>query len=309
MSELTRRPDLRTRLVAWVLYLLLRPISGLIPANRLVIHAGRAAIHLACLASFPLRGTAVRRIDGKVRGEWVSAPAAEDGAGVILLLHGSGYAICSPRTHRGFASYLSQYSGLPVFTAQYRRAPESVFPAAEDDVFAAYQWLLANGYRPEQITVAGDSAGGHLAITLTSRAVAEGVPPPAALALFGPLIDPSFTASFTDKRIMGNPFSPRGARRILALYVADHDIADPRLSVLNGDLGRLPPVQLHYGSLEVMRADNERFAAQVRSSGGTCVSYEWPGFVHGYWILPRLLPEARRSIEIAARFLTSSVLR
>ncbi|MGL5441570.1 MAG: alpha/beta hydrolase, partial [[Mycobacterium] stephanolepidis] len=300
--------DLRTRLLAWLLYVLLWPVTTVLPANRLAILVARGAIHLACLASIPVRGTAVRRQDGPVRGEWVTAPAAEYGAGVILLCHGSGYAICSPRTHRGFASYLSQYSGLPVFTVQYRRAPESVFPAAEDDVFAAYRWLLSQGYRPDQITVAGDSAGGHLAITLSARAMAEGVSPPASLALFGPLIDPSFAASFTDTRITGNPFNLRGARRILALYVADHDIADARLSVLNGDLGNLPPVQLHYGSLEVMRADGEQFARQVRGSGGSCTAYEWPGFVHGYWIVPGLLPEARRSVEIAARFLESSVV-
>lgn len=308
MPEHTRQPDVRTRLVAWALYVLLRPITAVLPANRLAILLARGAIHLACLASIPVHGTAVRRIGGPVRGEWVEAPAVRDSTGVILLCHGSGYAICSPRTHRGFASYLSQHSGLPVFTVRYRRAPESVFPAAEDDVFAAYRWLLAQGYPPDQITVAGDSAGGHLAITLAARATAEGVSPPAALALFGPLIDPSFAASFTDTRIAGNPFSPQGARRILALYVADHDIADPRLSVLNGDLGSLPPVQLHYGSLEVMRADNERLAQQIRSSGGSCASYEWPGFVHGYWIVPRLLPEARRSVEIAARFLANSVV-
>lgn len=306
MPAHTQRPDLRTRLIAWVLYVLIRPLSSVLPANRWAIILARMGIHVGCLASVTVRGTTVRRVDGPVRGEWVRAPAARESAGVVLLLHGSGYAICSPRTHRGFASYLSEYAGLPVFTARYRRAPESVFPAAEDDVFSAYRWLLERGYRPDQITVAGDSAGGHLAITLPARALGEGVPPPAALALFGPLIDPSFAASFTDSRIAGNPFSPRGARRILGLYVADHDIQDPRLSVLNGDLGALPPVQLHFGSLEVMRADNERFAQQVRSSGGSCTTYEWPGLVHGYWMLPRSIPAARRSVEIAARFLARS---
>ncbi|OAT69808.1 hypothetical protein AWB85_19320 [Mycobacteroides immunogenum] len=274
------------------------------PANRLAILVARAVIHVACLASFPVRGTVIRSPDGPVRGEWVYAPAARDDGGVVLLLHGSGYAICSPRTHRGFASHLSECSGLPVFTAQYRRAPESVFPAAEDDALAAYRSLLDTGYRPDQITVAGDSAGGHLAITLPGRARAEGLQPPAALALFGPLIDPSFAASLTDRRIRGNPLHPRVGQRILALYVAGHDVQDPRLSVLNGDLGALPPMQLHYGTLEVMRADNERFARQVRSSGGICETYEWPGLVHGYWMLPRQMAAAGRSIEIAARFLS-----
>ncbi|MGH9207717.1 MAG: alpha/beta hydrolase fold domain-containing protein [Acidimicrobiales bacterium] len=102
----------------------------------------------------------------------------------MLVLHGSGYLICSARTHRGFASRLSQYSGLP-----------------------------AQGHDPQKVVVAGDSAGAHLAVAVALRARREGLPVPAALALFGPLIDPAYRASIADWRTRSQPFDPRAAAR------------------------------------------------------------------------------------------------
>jgi len=101
-----------------------------------------------------VRGVRVKPVSGPVRGEWVWAPEADDGVGAVLVLHGSGYLICSSRTHRGFASHLSKYSGMPTFAIDYRLAPEHTFPAAEDDAFAAYRWLLAQGHDPAKIVVA-----------------------------------------------------------------------------------------------------------------------------------------------------------
>src|ERR1700679_1027572 len=204
-------------------------------------------------------GVRVKRVSTRVRGEWVWAPQADDAAGGVLVLHGSGYLICSSRTHRGFASHLSEYSGMPTFSVDYRLAPEHPFPAAEDDDFPAYRWLLAQGHDPAKIVVAGDSAGGHLAVALAVRLRSEGLPLPAALALFGPLIDSSYRASIADPRVRSQPLDPRTARRAVALYVGNHDDQDPRLNLLNADLSNLPPIQIHFGSREVMRADAEAF--------------------------------------------------
>jgi epsilon-lactone hydrolase len=204
----------------------------------------------------------------------VRASGADDGAGLVLVLHGSGYLICSSRTHRGFASHLSQYSGMPAFAIDYRLAPEHPFPAAEDDAFAAYRWLLAEGHDPAKIGIAGDSAGRHLAVVLVLRLQGEGLPAPAALALFGPLIDPAYRASIADMRTRRQPLDPRSAARAAAraaaLYVGAHDVDDPRLCLLNADLSDFPPTQLHYGTREVMRADAEAFARRLAASGGCC---------------------------------------
>ena len=104
-----------------------------------------AADYLIARTAPVVPGVRVKPVSTPVRGEWVWAPGAQDNvaaAGVVLVLHGSGYLICSSRTHRGFASHLSEYSGMPTFSLDYRLAPENPFPAAEDDAVAAYRWLL-----------------------------------------------------------------------------------------------------------------------------------------------------------------------
>jgi monoterpene epsilon-lactone hydrolase len=250
-------------------------------------------------------GVRVKRVSRQVRGEWVWAPQADDAAGVVLVLHGSGYLICSSRTHRGFASHLSEYSGMPTFTVDYRLAPEHPFPAAEDDAFAAYRWLLAQGHDPAKIVVAGDSAGGHLAVALAVRLRSEGLPLPAALALFGPLIDPSYRACIADPRVRSQPLDPRTAKRAVALYVGNHNDQDPRLCLLNADLSNLPPIQIHFGSREVMRADAEAFAKQVVELGGRCDEQLWPGLMHGYWLWPR--DGGLTSLQVAGHFLRTAI--
>ncbi len=268
----------------------------------------RPAVDCAIARSSPVvPGVRVQRVAGPVRGEWVRGPRAQDGVGVMLVLHGSGYLICSARTHRGFASHLSQYAGMPAFVIDYRLAPEHPFPAAEDDALAAYRWLLAQGHDPAKIVVAGDSAGGHLAVALVLRARADGLPAPAALALFGPLIDPAYRASSADVRIRRQPMDPRSAARAVALYVGGHDAEDPRLCLLNAELSDLPPTQIHYGTREVMRADAEAFAARMIASGGRCEEKVWPGLMHGYWLWPRRSDGGLASLISAGAFLGAAV--
>lgn len=280
----------------------------LLVANPRLITLMRPVANKAIVRFAPVvAGTTVEPVEAPLRGEWVRAPGVRDKTGVVLVLHGSGYLICSPRTHRGFASYLSKFSGLPALVVEYPLAPEHTFPAAEDAAMAAYRWLLARGYDPRKVVIAGDSAGGHLAVALALRAKAEGLPTPGALALWGPLIDPSYRAPMADVRVRRQPFDPRAAARALALYVGDADIADPRLCLLNADLAALPPIQLHYGTREVMRADAEAFAARVTASGGHCEQRVWPGLAHGYWMVPRNGDGSMDSMTAGGDFLRAAV--
>ncbi len=280
----------------------------LVVANPRLITLMRPIINKAIVRFAPVvAGATVEPVEAPLEGEWVRAPAVRDSSGIVLVLHGSGYLICSPRTHRGFASYLSQFSGLPALVIGYPLAPERTFPAAEDAALAAYRWLLARGYDPRKVVIAGDSAGGHLAVAVALRAKAEGLPMPAALALWGPLIDPSYRAPIADRRVRRQPFDPRAAARALALYVGDSDIEDPRLCLLNAGLAGLPPIQLHYGTREVMRADAEMFAARVTASGGHCEQLVWPGLAHAYWMDPRNRDGSSDSLRIAGEFLRAAV--
>jgi acetyl esterase/lipase len=280
----------------------------LLAANPRLISWLRPIANAAIVGLSPaVAGTRVEPVDAPLRGEWVRAPGVNDNAGVVLVLHGSGYLICSPRTHRGFASYLSRHSGLPALVVNYPLAPERTFPAAEDAAIAAYRWLLTQGYDPRKVVIAGDSAGGHLAVAVALRAKREGLPSPAALALWGPLIDPSYRAPMVDPRVRRQPFDPKGAARAVALYVGDADLGDPRLCLLNADLSTLPPIQLHYGTREVMRADAEAFAARVTAAGGHCEQRVWPRLAHAYWMFPRRRDGSLDSMRTGGEFLRAAV--
>jgi acetyl esterase/lipase len=125
--------------------------------------------------------------------------------------------------------------------------------------------------------------------------------------LFGPLIDPAYRACIADARIRQQPLDPHAAARALALYVGAHDAEDPRLCLLNADLSGLPPIQIHYGTREVMRADAEAFAAQVLAAGGRCDEQVWPGLMHGYWLWPRRNNGGLASLMTAGAFLRAAV--
>ena len=139
-----------------------------------------------------LTGTRIEHIDvqhdgRRVVGEWVRAPGVSTIGGAIYFVHGSGFALCSPRTHRRLTSWLSQLTGLPVFAVDYRLAPRHRFPTAADDVRAGWDWLTAQ-VPAEHVVIGGDSAGGHLSVDLLLQpdVAANG---PAAVVLFSPLID------------------------------------------------------------------------------------------------------------------------
>ena len=118
-------------------------------------------------------GVRVEQVSAPVRGEsGLRQRERTTRRGVVLVLHGSGYLICSSRTHRGSASHLSEYSACQPSQWITGSRRNILFPAAEDDAFAAYRWLLAQGHDPAKIVVAGDSAGGHLAVAL-ARATAQ----------------------------------------------------------------------------------------------------------------------------------------
>ncbi|WP_343709804.1 alpha/beta hydrolase [Mycobacterium sp.] len=284
-------------------------LDGLLARQAMLARLRPVADYAIARSSPPVPGTRVQPGPPGIPGEWVWPPGVYGDVGVVLVLHGSGYLICSSRTHRGFASRVSKYSGMPAFVIDYRLAPEYPFPAAEDDALAAYRWLLDHGHHPTTIVVAGDSAGGHLAVGLALRAKAEGLPAPAGLALFGPLIDPAYRASIADPRTRCQPLDPRAAARAVALYVGDSNPADPRLCLLNADLADLPPTQVHYGSREVMRADAEAFAELVRTAGGRCEEVLWPGLMHAYWLWPRRDDGSLQSLKTAGEFLRTTVGR
>jgi len=262
--------------------------------------------------------------DSPVPGEWVLGPsvaaefaargiesplaAAELGYGAIYYVHGSGYTVASPATHRALVSLLSHRTGLPAFSVDYRLGPENHFPAAGDDTIAGFRWLLAGGIDPGRIVVSGDSAGGHLGLDLVRCNHLDRLPGPAALVFFSPLLDPSFTLSAAQQRIRRDPaFEAAAARRIVGWYVGDASYDDPRLTIpITPDLP-IPPTLIQAGELEMMSADAREMARQLRAAGGDVTLQIWPDQGHVFQMLSAVSAPADRAVSIAADFIRDSL--
>lgn len=266
--------------------------SGTLPFARLVIdHAMRSLAPV-------LRDTSIDRVlDGAVRGEWVRGPKANRTDAVILYVHGGGFVAGSPRSYRGVTSRLSTATRLPIFTVDYRLAPEHPFPAAPDDVSQAYRWLL-DQFPADRIIVAGDSAGGYLAADLTIANAVDHNSQPAALVLFSPMTDLSLEVAARHEAP-----EPDG---MISLPVATAAIAHftshgPELMSRVGM--SLPPTLIHASDTEFFAADAVALTERLRATGNACELQLWPNQMHVFHAMPAIVPEARTAYRAAARFI------
>lgn len=310
------RGSLRSRSAAAVSSLTLRQISAVLPPEQpWGLWLSRQIVARIMDAFGPsLAGTHAgpvdtRTSDGRrVVGEWVyGAGVPRDHAeSAIYFVHGSGYALCSPRTHRRLTSWLSRLTGLPVFSVDYRLAPRHRFPSAADDVRSGWDWLTGDcGLAPEQTVAAGDSAGGHLLIDLLLQ---PDVVHPSALVLLSPVADLTFTLARTRERLRRDPaIRSRDAVRLLELYCTGIDSTHPRLK-LDVETGRtLPHTLIQAGGAEMLAADAITLAEHIRKAGGACELEVWPDQVHVFQALPRLTPEARPAMSQIAAFITQGL--
>jgi epsilon-lactone hydrolase len=185
--------------------------------------------------------------------------------GTVLYLHGGGFTTGSPATHRALATHLAAASGASVHVLDYRLAPEHPFPAAVDDVLAAHRELLDRGATPGSTAIAGDAAGGWLALTAALRLRDAGDPVPAAMGLISPWLDlrgSTWPADRSDAMLR-----PSWLRRCARDFAGDLDPGAPELAPLEADLTGLPPITMHVGSEEILLEDAVRLAARARAAG------------------------------------------
>ena len=299
-------PSLQSRTWNAVLRPTFKQLTRILPGSRLEVRLLRAVAEwgsvLAGADAIPHTPVRTTTGDGRVRGEWVGrAPAP--GEKIMLYAHGSAYVVCSPRTHRAFVAALSRRTGRRAFSLDYRLGPEHQFPAAHEDIVAAYAWLLARGHRPEDIIVAGDSAGGHLSLSLCGELRRRGVAMPSGLVLFSPLVDGSFTAATAEYRRSGDPMVVPGyAQRLIRHYFRTATPGDPRFDVSVEAGPDLPPMLIISGMGEMMRGDAMLWQrARDEAGGGHCEVQIWPAQAHVFPIFG-LVPEARLSMGEVARF-------
>ena len=307
---LPRSASLRAQIAAAASVAGLRQVNGLLPANRAGIWAGRGLIAAVMAAFGPtLPGTSVVEVRaGDLRGEWVRAAGVEHGERAIYYIHGSGYVVCSARTHRGLASRLSKATGLPVFLVDYRLAPEHRFPAAAQDVAAGYRWLLEKGYRAGDLVIGGDSAGGHLALDLLLHNDRAGIAQPAGAFMFSPLMDLTLTLAEQQDRRRPDPMaSARAGRRLVELYTRGQSAASPRLRLDIAPGTPLPPLFVQASAEEMLSDDARRLHEMACAAGVRCELELWPGRIHVFQALPLLVPEAGPALRHAAEFVRSAL--
>jgi acetyl esterase/lipase len=243
-------------------------------------------------------GTTVSAVDaGGVPAEWV-VPAASGDRRVLLYFHGGAYQMGSPATLRHLVALLAAAANARALSVDYRLAPEHPFPAAVDDAVAAYRWLLATGSDPAQIIVAGDSAGGGLALGSLVALRDAGEPMPAAAVLLSPWTDLALTGeSLTTRADVEMMIKPAGMPETAGLYLAGADSRHPYASPLYADLTGLPPLLIHVGDAEVIRDDSTRLAVKARAAGVPVTIEVWDEMPHVFLAFAGFLPEADHAIE------------
>ncbi len=241
---------------------------------------------------------------GGVWGEWIS-PAGAPKDKAILYFHGGGFRIGSVASHRDLIAQIAVASGCPVLAINYRLAPEHRFPAALDDAFAAYDWILGQGLKPANIAFAGDSAGGNLALAAMLSLRERKRPLPAGAVLMSPWTDLAATGASYVSRAEADPIHQRSM--ILALaknYLGGQgDPRDPLVSPLYADLAGLPPLLIQVGDRETVLDDSVMLAEQARAAGVAVDLQVWDGMIHVFQMFGAELPEAQRAIADIARFL------
>ena len=250
------------------------------------------------VASVPPAGTVVEPVEANgVPPEWVTAAGAGEDR-VLLYLHGGGYQIGSPGTLRHVVARLSGVAQARALSVDYRLAPEHPFPAAVDDAIAAYRWLLAEGAGPATIAVAGDSAGGGLALGTLVALRDAGEPMPAAAVLLSPWTDLALTGeSLRTRAAVEVMLKPGGMHQTAALYLAGEDPRHPYASPLYADLRGLPPLLIHVGDAEIVLDDSTRVATRAREAGVEVTLEVWDEMPHVFHAFAGLLPESDQAIE------------
>ena len=238
---------------------------------------------------------------GGVPCDRIGPPDGGEGR-AILYLHGGAYVVGSRRTHRGMAAQIALAGNAPVHLLEYRLGPEHKHPAGLDDSLAAYRELLASGVDPKSIVIAGDSAGGGLALALAMRLRESGEPQPAGLAVINGWLDLTCSgASMTlnAKRDVGlfRDWTVHGGE----LYRGGTDPRDPELSPVEADLHGLPPTYIQVGTHDLLLCDAALLAERAHAAGVDVGYSRFEGMWHDFQLGAGLLREADEAMaDLAA---------
>lgn len=231
-------------------------------------------------------------------------PQGEEPQLTVLFLHGGGYCFGSYATHRALVTPLAVQSQATVYVPNYRLAPEDPHPAALEDALRAYQWLLDQGVPPDRIALAGDSAGGGLALATALALRDRGAPLPSSLTLISPWVDLRCDAPSIRERASRDPMlRPDGTFKCAAAYLGGRDASDLACSPLFADHAGLPPTLIHVGSEEILFDDSVRLAERLRVAGVDVTFKVFEGLWHDLHIHAGLMQESMDAVVELGEFI------
>ncbi len=219
----------------------------------------------------------------------------------MLYLHGGVFAFGSARAFRNMAGQIVARSGVPVFVADYRLAPEHPFPAALDDARAAQRALVAQ-FGAARVALAGDSAGGGLVLSLLQEDLAVGAGARCGV-LLSPWTDLALGGASIETKAADDPVLTRAAlERGAHHYLGEHDRRDPHASPIYGPSGGTPPIQIHVGTAEILLDDSLRLASRYRVE-----VHVWEGLPHVFPGSVGLFEAGRTALDLVGAFLRASI--
>lgn len=244
--------------------------------------------------------------------EWLTVGNTADTSRTVIYMHGGAYCFGSLASHRPATGYLARQVAKHakdgtgrVLSLAYRLAPEHPFPAPVEDALAWYRALLEQGTPPEQIVLAGDSAGGGLALACALAARAHQLPLPAAVVMFSPWLDLTCSGPSLKTKAFSEAMLPaRLPAQAAAIYLNGHDAHDPLASPLFADLAGLPPLLTYASHAEILMSDATRLHDRAQAAGATSELHLAHTLPHA-WPVMLGLPEARDTLRHVAQFIAA----
>lgn len=239
---------------------------------------------------------------GGVSAEWIT-PTGSDSQRVLLYLHGGGYLLGSVSSHRALLERLAKAVGSRVLALNYRLAPEAPFPAPVEDACTGYRWLLKQGIAAKRIAIAGDSAGGGLALATLLALRDAGDPMPGCAVPISPWTDMEGTGASMETRAAVDPMVQKGPLLEMAgAYLQGADTKNPLASPLYGDFKGLPPLLIQVGNAETLLDDTTRIEAKLKAAGVDVTVEIWDEMIHVWHLFAPMLDKGQEAIERIGKF-------
>ena len=234
---------------------------------------------------------------------------AEGTRRVMLYLHGGAFLTCGAHSHGRLVSKLSSFADSPILVPNYRKIPKHSISDAIDDCYDGYSWLRRKGYEPDQIVLAGDSAGGYLALALAQRLLECGEQP-AALVAMSPLLQLATQSKTTHPNVGSDAMFPPKAfdalHGLITRAAARRDAnghSDAVYEPLDHIQPGLPPTLIHVSGCEVLLHDAQLAAQRLATAGVPVDVHVWPGQMHVFQLAAPMIPEATRSLRQIGRYI------